>query len=78
VLSNKVLTLHDHEVSAWRIHMSIPEHEIHCCGQISSYLQMNKIEQPQTFGLKIEAVHLYNFMQELWTSSSIQSLFLSS
>ena len=56
VLSNKVFILHGHEVSAWRILMSIPEHEIHHRGQISSYLQMNKIEQPQTFGLKIEAI----------------------
>ncbi|MED3802092.1 DinB family protein [Lysinibacillus xylanilyticus] len=56
VLSKKVLTLHGHEVSAWRILMSIPEHEIHHRGQISSYLQMNKIEPPQIFGLKIEQV----------------------
>ncbi|MFF2794202.1 DinB family protein [Lysinibacillus xylanilyticus] len=56
VLSKKVLTLHGHEVSAWRILMSIPEHEIHHRGQISTYLQMNKIEPPQIFGLKIEQV----------------------
>ncbi|MGE8034640.1 DinB family protein [Lysinibacillus sp. NPDC093692] len=56
ILSKKVLTLHGHEVSAWRILMSIPEHEIHHRGQISSYLQMNKIEPPQIFGLKIEQV----------------------
>jgi len=57
VLSKKVLTLHGHEVSAWRILMSIPEHEIHHRGQISTYLQMNKIEPPQIFGLKIEQVN---------------------
>jgi len=56
VLSKKVLTLHGHEVSAWRILMSIPEHEIHHRGQISAYLQMNNIEPPQIFGLKIEQV----------------------
>lgn len=56
LLSKKVLTLHGHEVSAWRILMSIPEHEIHHRGQISTYLQMNKIEPPQIFGLKIEQV----------------------
>jgi uncharacterized damage-inducible protein DinB len=57
LFSKKVLTLHGHEVSAWRILMSIPEHEIHHRGQISSYLQMNKIEPPQIFGLKIEQVN---------------------
>lgn len=36
--------------------MSIPEHEIHHRGQISAYLQMNNIEPPQIFGLKIEQV----------------------
>lgn len=56
VVSKKVLTLHGHEVSAWRILMSIPEHEIHHRGQISAYLQMNNIEPPQIFGLKIEQV----------------------
>lgn len=56
MLSKKVPTLHGHEVSAWRILMSIPEHEIHHRGQISTYLQMNKIEPPQIFGLKIEQV----------------------
>ncbi|MGE7908786.1 DinB family protein [Lysinibacillus xylanilyticus] len=56
LLSKKVLTLHGHEVSAWRILTSIPEHEIHHRGQISTYLQMNKIEPPQIFGLKIEQV----------------------
>jgi len=56
MLSKKVLTLHGHEVSAWRILMSIPEHEIHHRGQISAYLQMNNIEPPQIFGLKIEQV----------------------
>lgn len=59
VLSNKVFTLHGHEVSAWRILMSIPEHEIHHRGQISSYLQMNKIEPPQIFGLKIGQVKTF-------------------
>ncbi|KOP80769.1 damage-inducible protein DinB [Lysinibacillus sp. FJAT-14745] len=56
ILSKKVLTLLGHEVSAWRILMSIPEHEIHHRGQISTYLQINKIEPPQIFGLKIEQV----------------------
>ncbi|MFE8699714.1 DinB family protein [Cytobacillus sp. FJAT-54145] len=56
VLVKKVLTLHGHEVSAWRILMAIPEHEIHHRGQISTYLQINKIEPPQVFGLKIENV----------------------
>ncbi|MGE6256865.1 DinB family protein [Heyndrickxia sporothermodurans] len=56
VLSKKVLTLHGQEVSVWRILMAIPEHEIHHRGQISAYLQMNKIEPPQIFGLKIEQV----------------------
>ncbi|MFF2176692.1 DinB family protein [Lysinibacillus sp. NPDC058147] len=56
LLLKKVLTLHGHEVSAWRILMSIPEHETHHRGQISTYLQMNKIEPPQIFGLKIEQV----------------------
>ncbi|MEN8698593.1 DinB family protein [Bacillus infantis] len=56
VMTKKVLTLHGHEVSAWRILMAIPEHEIHHRGQISAYLQMNKIEPPQIFGLKIEQV----------------------
>jgi len=56
LVSKKVLTLHGHEVNAWRILMSIPEHEIHHRGQISTYLQMNKIEPPQIFGLKIEQV----------------------
>ncbi|MGE8207287.1 DinB family protein [Heyndrickxia sp. NPDC080065] len=56
VLTKKVLGLHGHEVSAWRILMAIPEHEIHHRGQISAYLQMNKIEPPQIFGLKIEQV----------------------
>ncbi len=39
--------------------MSIPEHEIHHRGQISTYLQMNKIEPPQIFGLKIEQVNTF-------------------
>lgn len=56
VLTKKVLTLHGHEVSAWRILMAISEHEVHHRGQISTYLQMNKIEPPQIFGLKIEQV----------------------
>lgn len=56
LLSNKVLTLHGHEVSAWRILLSMAEHEIHHRGQISTYLQMNKMEPPQIFGLKIEQV----------------------
>jgi uncharacterized damage-inducible protein DinB len=56
VLTKKVLTLHGHEVSAWRILTAIPEHEIHHRGQISTYLQVNKIEPPQIFGLKIEQV----------------------
>lgn len=55
-LTKKVLTLHGHEVSVWRILMAIPEHEIHHRGQISTYLQMNKIDPPQIFGLKIEQV----------------------
>lgn len=55
-LSKNVLTLHGHEVSVWRILMAIPEHEIHHRGQISTYLQMNKIDPPQIFGLKIEQV----------------------
>ncbi|KQL54398.1 damage-inducible protein DinB [Heyndrickxia shackletonii] len=56
VLTKKVLTLHGHEVSAWRILMAIPEHEIHHRGQISAYLQINEMEAPQIFGLKIEQV----------------------
>ncbi|WP_079507533.1 DinB family protein [Mesobacillus jeotgali] len=56
VLAKKVLTLQGHEVSGWRILMAIPEHEIHHRGQISAYLQMNKIDPPQIFGLKIEQV----------------------
>ncbi|QRG69628.1 DinB family protein [Brevibacillus choshinensis] len=55
-LTKKIKTMHGHEVSAWRILMAIPEHEIHHRGQISAYLQMNKIEPPQIFGLKIEQV----------------------
>ncbi|MCS0788503.1 DinB family protein [Cytobacillus pseudoceanisediminis] len=55
-LTKKVLTLHGHEVSVWRILMAIPEHETHHRGQISTYLQINKIEPPQIFGLKIEQV----------------------
>ncbi|MFD0697645.1 DinB family protein [Paenibacillus sp. GCM10027628] len=38
VLTKKVITLHGHEVSVWRILMAIPEHEIHHRGQISTYL----------------------------------------
>ena len=56
VLTKKVSTLHGHEVSAWRILMAMPEHEIHHRGQISTYLQINKIDPPQIFGLKIENV----------------------
>lgn len=56
-LAKKVLTLHGHEVSAWRFLMAIPEHEIHHRGQLSTYLQINQIQPPQIFGLKIENVN---------------------
>ncbi|WCN37640.1 DinB family protein [Aneurinibacillus uraniidurans] len=56
LLEKKVPTLHGHEVSSWRIMMALTEHEIHHRGQLSTYLQMNGIEPPQIFGLKIEQV----------------------
>lgn len=56
LLEKKVPTLHGHEVSSWRIMMALTEHEIHHRGQLSTYLQINGIEPPQIFGLKIEQV----------------------
>ncbi|MFT9846834.1 DinB family protein [Aneurinibacillus sp. REN35] len=56
LLAKKVPTLHGHEVSSWRIMMALVEHEMHHRGQLSTYLQMNGIEPPQIFGLKIEQV----------------------
>lgn len=56
VLNKKILTLHGHEVSAWRILMGISEHEIHHRGQLSTYFQMNNFDPPQIFGLKVEQV----------------------
>ncbi|WP_216829782.1 DinB family protein [Alkalihalobacterium elongatum] len=56
LLERKVPTLHGHEVSSWRILMALTEHEIHHRGQLSTYLQMNQIQPPQVFGLKIEDV----------------------
>jgi uncharacterized damage-inducible protein DinB len=56
LLAKKVPTLHGHEVSSWRIMMALAEHEMHHRGQLSTYLQMNGIEPPQIFGLKIEQV----------------------
>jgi uncharacterized damage-inducible protein DinB len=58
LLSKKVPTLHGHEVSSWRILMALVEHEIHHRGQLSTYLQLNHIEPPQIFGLKIEQVNM--------------------
>lgn len=56
LLTRKVQTLHGHEVSSWRILMALAEHEIHHRGQLSTYLQINDIQPPQIFGLKIEQV----------------------
>ncbi|MGO4886253.1 DinB family protein [Anaerobacillus sp. MEB173] len=56
LLTKKVPTMHGHEVSAWRIMMAVCEHEIHHRGQLSTYLQINNIDPPQIFGLKIEQV----------------------
>ncbi len=56
LLKKRVPTLHGYEVSSWRIMMAMVEHEIHHRGQLSTYLQMNKIDPPQIFGLKIEQV----------------------
>lgn len=56
LLEKKIPTLHGHEVRSWRIMMALVEHEIHHRGQLSTYLQMNMIEPPQIFGLKIEQV----------------------
>lgn len=55
-LSRKVKNLVGYEASAWRYLMVMAEHEIHHRGQLSAYLQMNKIDPPQIFGLKIEQV----------------------
>jgi len=56
LLTKRVPTLHGHQVSSWRIMMAVVEHEMHHRGQLSTYLQMNSIELPQIFGLKIEEV----------------------
>lgn len=56
LLTTKVPTLHGYEVSSWRIMTALMEHEIHHRGQLATYLQMNGIEPPQIFGLKIEQV----------------------
>lgn len=56
LLTKKLPTMHGHEVSSWRIMMALVEHEMHHRGQLSTYLQMNNIEPPQIFGLKIEEV----------------------
>lgn len=56
LLEKKIPTLHGHEVSSWRILMALAEHEMHHRGQLSTYLQMNGIEPPQIFGLRIEQV----------------------
>ncbi|WP_017755132.1 DinB family protein [Calidifontibacillus oryziterrae] len=58
LLIKKIPTLHGHEVSSWRIMMACVEHEIHHRGQLSTYLQLNNIQPPKIFGLKIEDVKL--------------------
>lgn len=45
-----------YEVSAWRIMMAMGEHEIHHRGQLSAYMQANRIDPPQIFGIKIEDI----------------------
>lgn len=55
-LKIKVKNLLGYDVSAWRIIMAMSEHEIHHRGQISAYMQVNQIEPPQIFGLKIEQI----------------------
>ncbi|MGG3872960.1 DinB family protein [Brevibacillus laterosporus] len=55
-LTRKVKNLLGYEVSAWRIIMAMAEHEIHHRGQLSVYMQVNHIDPPQIFGLKIEQV----------------------
>lgn len=56
LLAQKVTIMHGHPVSAWRIMMACVEHEIHHRGQLSTYLQLNNLQPPQIFGLKIEQV----------------------
>ncbi|MCF6093056.1 DinB family protein [Microaerobacter geothermalis] len=56
LLEKKLPTLHGYEVSAWRLMMAMAEHEMHHRGQLATYLQMNGVEPPQIFGLKIEEV----------------------
>jgi uncharacterized damage-inducible protein DinB len=55
-LSRKVKNALGYEVSAWRYITAMAEHEIHHRGQLSAYMQMNGIDPPQIFGLKVEQI----------------------
>ncbi|MBO8171768.1 MAG: DinB family protein [Bacillaceae bacterium] len=56
LLNKRVPSLQGYDVSSWRMLMAMAEHEIHHRGQLSTYLQMNRIDPPQIFGNKIEQV----------------------
>ena len=43
-------------VKAWRLLMSVIEHEVHHRSQLASYLEMMGAEPPQIFGLEVDDV----------------------
>lgn len=45
-----------YDIRAWRLIMAMAEHEIHHRGQLSAYMQANRVAPPQIFGLKIEQI----------------------
>lgn len=56
LLSKRFPTLNGNELSASNILMSAVEHEIHHRGQLSTYLQLNHIQPPQLFGVRLEDI----------------------
>jgi uncharacterized damage-inducible protein DinB len=49
-------TITGHPIKAWRLLMSIIEHEVHHRSQLASYLESMGIEPPQIFGLQVDDV----------------------
>lgn len=56
VLNQNRPTITGHPIEAWRLLMSVIEHEVHHRSQLASYLESMGIEPPQIFGLQVDDV----------------------